>query len=128
MFNDGGLGEAGYVEMILFYPDQGLMIDIPGKTNKGKIQHVCLSEKYIHNYGDSTILPTSPLNFLLWNPENRKSFEEAGEELGLVVYPGRTIQQDYVSIEKLGDLNISSFYERYKNPDNINKCFDITDP
>jgi hypothetical protein len=98
--------------MALFYPDQGIMAVWNGTAEKRDPIRVCPNR-------------FDPGVFLkLWAPPVTKTFEEAaGSELldgppPLAFYP----------IEKATNLDVKTFYERYKDPRNASTCFEMPDP
>jgi hypothetical protein len=125
--NYGALGKIGYFKLILFYSSQGIMVEIPGKTNKDKIVNVCLDENHVQRYSDSK----SITNWLLWDPKANITFEEAGEDLGIIGGHGegfRIVAEDFYPLAELSDLDINSFYKRFGGNENLDPCFVAQDP
>jgi hypothetical protein len=126
--NVDGLGDEGYVNLVLFYPSQGIMVEIPVRTNKGKSVKVCLDEPFTQTYNDER----DHTGWFLWDPHQQRPFEQAGEVLDLPTTLERTtwkpIEDDYQAIEMLTGLDEKSFYEYFVSEREEIKCFDALDP
>jgi hypothetical protein len=106
------LGPNAEYTIVLFYPDQGILAAWDGTIEKQDPIKVCPNR-------------FDPGVFLkLWAPPVTKTFQEAaGDELldgppPLAFYP----------IEKATNIDVKTFYERYKDPRNASTCFEMPDP
>lgn len=112
-----GLSKEGFYQLAVFYPKLGMMASFVGNMAKTNPLKICplIAEK------------NSTAAFLLWNPAARKDFFQAGEEIRLETR-NSDIQADFKPLESVADIDIQTFYDRYKNPENVNVCFWVPDP
>lgn len=112
-----GLNPYGEFTLVFFYPDRGIMVGYSGRTNAGKILHLCPVE--------STFQPHS--SWLLWDPQEPLTFSQAGDKLRLPA-KGMTLGEEYLSIENVTNLSVDTFYATYGVEANAIECFDVQDP
>lgn len=112
-----GLNPYGEFTLVFFYPDRGIMASYSGRTNAGKILHLCPVE--------STFQPHS--SWLFWNPQESFTFSQAGDRFRLPA-KGMAIGDEYLSIEDVTNLNVDTFYATYRVEANAIECFDVQDP
>ncbi len=114
----GGVGNnvLGEFDLVLFYPDMGILTEFHGTTDSAKVLNVCLLDKYLDDH----------THWFLWDPQKPMSFAEIGEEIGLPIK--MSVEYDYISIDKLTNFNVETFYEKFKQEANQNDCFYVPDP
>jgi hypothetical protein len=113
-----GLSKTGMYELGIFYPKLGIMASYKGITEKSKILDICplIIEKDYTSH------------FLLRQPGSETDFVQAGKEIGLITRPEHGIEIDFKPLEKVANIDTQAFYERYRNPKNLNVCFQVPDP
>lgn len=112
-----GLNPYGEFTLVFFYPDLGIMASYSGRTNAGKILHLCLEEP--------TLYPHT--NWLLWDPKELLTFTQAGDKLRLPAKEMK-IGMEYLPIEEVTNISVDTFYQTYKIETNTTECFDVQDP
>lgn len=111
------LSEYGTYWIVLYYKEKGIMVEYEGATDKGEKLPICFSPQRLRNY----------TRILLWDPNLAYSFKEAGKLLGLYTRPESRIETDYKELSEVSDLDIQTFYDRYKVEENRDECFLVPD-
>lgn len=111
-----GLSEHGTFWIVMYYKEQGIMVEYEGNMEKSRILDICFTFDKLR----------PGVRILLWDKEKRYSFIEAGEFLHLYTRDFN-IDTDYRPINELSDLDVQSFYERYRLAENRGKCFSVPD-
>lgn len=111
-----GVSELGTFWIVLYYQKHGIMVEYEGNMEKSRILDICFTFDKLR----------PGVRILLWDKEKRYSFIEAGEFLHLYTRDFN-IDTDYRPINELSDLDVQSFYERYRLAENRGKCFSVPD-
>ncbi len=107
----------GRFTLILFYKDKGIMAVYVGINEKSKIIHICPN----HIQGPQ-------LAWLLWSSADHLTFSEAGRKTLLISDIPPPAEEDYIPLEKLTNLSIEAFTQRYKDPKNQGICIEMQAP
>ena len=107
----------GRFEMVLFYAEKGIMAVYNGKNEKGKIIEICPNKIQ----GPQGI-------WLMWSPNTSMTFKEAGLETNLISSVPPPSEAEFIPIEKLTDLDVMSFTQRYKDSKNQGICMKMQAP
>jgi hypothetical protein len=108
---------VGRFTLVLFYKDKGIMAVYDGKNEKEQIIHICPN----HIQGPQQ-------RWLLWDSADQLTFAEAGTQTLLISPVPPPSEKDFIPLEKLTDLSIESFYQRYKDPKNQGVCMEMQAP
>ena len=99
--------------VIALYYEQGFLAVFRGKTNKGVPSQICPSSIG----GNQTV-------WFLWSPNLEMPFEKAGRQALLFVSPA---DKSFRKLEETTDMNVRSFYETYRDVENVENCFEWYD-
>lgn len=97
--------EARYT-IALYYEGQGILVAYDGSAEKAETLQICPSS--INQ--DNTY-------FWLWDPARETSFEEVWDS-DLIFNP----------IDDVTNISVLEFFERYRQSENLNQCFEMPDP
>lgn len=112
-----GLSNLGTFWIVLYYKEQGILVEYEGNMEKAKVLDICFPYEKLRPY----------VRILLWDPDKNYSFKEAGNLMKLQIKPENSIDEDYRPINELSDLDVPSFYERYRVAENRGICFGVPD-
>jgi hypothetical protein len=112
------LGKEGRFLMVLIYPKKGIMALYFGPVALGKTLYIS------PNHFDNPQLT----GLLLWSPTREMTFAEGGRRLGIITDPPPPGEKDYLPLEKVTNLSIQAFYQRYKDPQNSGLYFFMEAP
>lgn len=108
---------VGRFTLVLFYQNKGIMAVYDGTNEKSKIIHICPNQIQ----GPQQV-------WLLWSPADNLTFAEAGRQTLLISPYPPPAEEDYISLEKLTNLSVEAFTQRYKDPKNQSVCMEMQAP
>ncbi len=113
LINKFQLVQYDYYELVLFYPQQAIMLNtfsIAEGIVDNKIE-ICPNRKNVPDYLFSQYL-------YLWSPEEEKSFQDFDINFGIDPYTFKLLE------DLTTEIDTQTFYETYLDP-NTNACFEI---
>ncbi len=98
----------------LYYGEQGFLANYGGRTEKGEINQIC-----------PNVIEGRASVWFLWSPELEMTFDIAGRKELLFVSPS---DRRFRKVEQVTNMDARQFYEMYRDPANLSKCFDFKVP